>query len=129
MGKGKSKKHQGSSSTAPEQKGEESYHVLSGNRGYLKVSYTPHIDGDQFSMAYGCPRQFAQDNGRILGYDTRHGHDPIEFGPCHRHYLAQKHPYPVAQYPVVYEIFAAQWPAIDKHFKEHGSLNNFTLPE
>lgn len=122
MGKTKTKK-------VAKPKSEEYYHVLSGKRGFLKVSYHPLDSGDQFSMAFGRSDKFCQDNGRILGYDTRHGHDPLEYGPCHRHYLAKKEAFHLSEYQLVYGIFSTQWPKIDVYFKHNDSLDNFHLTE
>lgn len=111
------------------QKPEEHYHLLSRHRGFIKIAYRPALDADVFSMAYGRCDKFCQDNCRILGYDTRHGHDPVEYGPCHRHYLGNKKPFPLTEYSVVFEKFCAQWQAIDTHFENHESLDSFDLAE
>lgn len=119
-----------SSKTAGEPKPQEMYRVLNKNkhRAFIKLQYKPSAKGDAFSMAYGCPVKFSQDNGRVLGYDTRHAHDPAEYGPCHRHYLAQKEAFSPSQYEEVYEIFSAQWPVIDQHYSKNDTLDNFQLP-
>lgn len=108
-------------------KPEERCHILSGKRGFIKVSYKPSDSDEQFSLVYGRCDRFAKDNCRILGYDTRHAHDPVEFGPCHRHYLGEKAKFYLSQYIEVYDTFYPQWQAIDKHFDTHDSLDNFIL--
>ena len=116
------------SKTADEPKPQETYRVLNKNRGFIKVQYKPNSKGDVFSLVYGCPIKFSQDNGRVLGYDTQHAHDPVEYGPCHRHYLARKEAFSPSQYEEVYEIFSAQWPAIVQHYSQNDTLDNFQLP-
>jgi len=117
-----------SSKTAGVGKPQETYRVLTKNRGFIKVQYKPGLASDVFSMAYGCPSKFSEDNGRVLGYDTRHGHDSADYGPCHRHYLAKKQAFYLSQYEQVFEIFSTQWPAIIQHFSNHDTLDNFQLP-
>lgn len=109
-------------------KPQEAYRVLPRNQGFIKVRYRPNAAGDVFSMAYGCPVRFSQDNGRVLGYDTRHAHDSIQYGPCHRHYLAQKEAFHPSKYEEVFEIFSSQWPAIVQHYSQNDTLDNFQLP-
>jgi hypothetical protein len=102
--------------------------VLGKNKGFVKLQYRPSGTSEVFSMAYGCPAKFSQDNGRVLGYDTKHGHDPIDYGPCHRHYLAQKEAFHLSKYEQVFEIFSTQWPAIVQHYSNNDTLDNFQLP-
>jgi hypothetical protein len=116
------------SKTADGPKPQEAYRVLAKNQGFVKVQYRPSATGETFSMAYGCQGRFSQDNGRVLGYDTKHGHDPIEYGPCHRHYLAQKDAFHPSKYEQVFEIFSTQWPAIVQHYSNNDTLDNFQLP-
>lgn len=116
------------SSNVEEQKPQEAYRILKKNRGFIKVQYRPSATGEVFSMAYGCPIKFSLDNGRVLGYDTMHGHDLIEYGPCHRHFLAKKEAFDPVRYEQVFEIFSTQWPAIVQHYSNNDTLDNFQLP-
>lgn len=115
-------------SKAAEPKPQEAYRILSKNQGFIKVRYQSSHSGELFSMAFGCPMKFSQDNGRVLGYDTKHGHDPIDYGPCHRHYIGQKEAFQLSKYEQVFEIFSNQWPAIVQHFFNNDTLDNFQLP-
>lgn len=108
-------------------KPEERCHVLSGKRGFIKVAHKPSDTDEQFSLAYGRCDRFIMDNCRILGYDTRHTHDPIEFGPCHRHYLGTKDKFHLSKFVEVYDVFCSQWLSIDRHFGTYDSLDNFIL--
>jgi hypothetical protein len=121
-------KSKGKSQAAEIARPQKHYHVLPKGRGFLKIQYDPRPEGELFSMAYGNIAKFSLDNGRVLGYDTRHSHDPVDFGPCHRHYLARKEPFHQTKYELVYEFFSSQWPSIAEHFSQNDTLDNFQLP-
>lgn len=108
-------------------KHESKYHVLTNNRGFLKIEYKQIGPEDIFSLAFGRCDKYTIDNCRILGYDTRHHHDGINFGPCHRHYLGNKTNFEKTKYDQVYPTFERQWLSIDHHFKTNESLNNYIL--
>jgi len=62
-----------------------------------------------YALAYINPRIYSGDNGRVLGYDNRHGY-------AHRHFMGQVTPEPFTTYEALYERFEQEWQAIAMKF-------------
>jgi Family of unknown function (DUF6516) len=59
----------------------------------------------QYSLAYINSAIFAQDNGRVLGYDNSHGYS-------HKHYFGVVTPQAFTTYEELYEQFETEWQQI-----------------
>jgi hypothetical protein len=55
----------------------------------------------RYSLAYIDPATFAEDNGRVLGYDNAHGRH-------HRHYLGREADFEFTSYDDVVDRFEAE---------------------
>lgn len=55
----------------------------------------------RYNLAFICFGLYAGDNGRVLGYDTAHGH-------VHRHFAGEVEPVKPVPYGVIFERFLAE---------------------
>lgn len=62
-----------------------------------------------YALAYINPLIFSGDNGRVLGYDNRHGYS-------HRHFMGNVTAEPLQGYEALYERFEREWQAIALRF-------------
>lgn len=62
-----------------------------------------------YALAYINPLIYPGDNGRVLGYDNRHGHS-------HRHFMGVVTPEPFTSYEALYERFEQEWQSIAVKF-------------
>ncbi|MBY0339713.1 MAG: hypothetical protein K2Q19_00990 [Rhodocyclaceae bacterium] len=68
---------------------------------------------EHYALAYINPLIFARDNGRVLGYDNKHGFP-------HRHYMGQITPEPDSTWEEIRERFEAEWRQIAVDFVNGG---------
>lgn len=104
----------------------EGYHSLKGN-GFIKEYYNE--EQQKFSLAFLHAIWFQKDNGRILGYDTKHAHDGIKFGECHRHLFGVKSSFLPNNYDEVNEIFNRQYPTLIDHYQKYVTFDNYKINE
>lgn len=62
-----------------------------------------------YALAYINPLVHSGDNGRVLGYDNRHGYS-------HRHFMGTVTPEPFTTYEALYERFQQEWQLIAMQF-------------
>lgn len=62
-----------------------------------------------YALAYINPLIYSGDNGRVLGYDNRHGYS-------HRHFMGVVTPEPFTSYEALYERFEQEWQTIAMKF-------------
>lgn len=63
----------------------------------------------RYALAYINPLIYAGDNGRVLGYDNRHGYS-------HRHFMGRVTHEAFPGYEALYEKFEAEWQQIATQF-------------
>lgn len=81
--------------------------------GVLKYSVSVDMQGKiaRYSIAYINPHLFNADNGRVLGYDNRHGYH-------HRHYMGKEEMVEFISYEDIEQRFEKEWRAIHEKIKE-----------
>lgn len=65
----------------------------------------------RYNLAYINPAIFADDNGRVLGYDNAHGYH-------HRHYMGCVEPFEFESYTSVLNKFQTEWQYLIKRKRE-----------
>ena len=76
--------------------------------GVLKESVTRELPSKKvtsYALAYVNPAIYAGDNGRVLGYDNKHGFS-------HQHFMGQVTAEVFPGYEVLYERFEREWQEI-----------------
>ena len=76
--------------------------------GVLKESVTRELPSKKvisYALAYVNPAIYAGDNGRVLGYDNKHGFS-------HRHFMGQVTAEAFLGYAALYERFEREWQEI-----------------
>lgn len=67
----------------------------------------------RYNLAYINHLIYSGDNGRVLGYDNRHGH--------HRHFMGKIEPLKAARFEVIEQRFEQEWATI---LEEHHAKRN-----
>ena len=86
-----------------------------GGQGYIRIETWVDRSGHIvfYNLAFIVPHLFADDNGRILGFDNAHGvHE--------RHYLGQVEPVPYINFQTASERFYHEVRAWRKHYDNTG---------
>jgi len=81
-------------------------HKISRKRGNGELRREVWVDerGEvtRYNLAYINHNVFGGDNGRVLGYDNRHGHH-------HRHYQGNVEPFEFVSYEETEKLFEKEW--------------------
>lgn len=78
--------------------------MISRKRGNGTVRYEVWADNGavtRYNLAYINHLIFSGDNGRVLGYDNRHGH--------HRHFMGTEEPVTMTSFEEIEERFRQEW--------------------
>lgn len=81
--------------------------------GILRISVNVDKGGKvkRYSLAYINYHLCSVDNGRVLGYDNRHGYH-------HRHYMGKEEPIEFQNYEAIADRFEKEWRKLHEQAKQ-----------
>lgn len=81
--------------------------------GYLRYSVIVNKNGKlvRYSLTYINFNLYAQDNGRVLGYDNCHGHH-------HKHYMGEEEEIEFISFEDIQNQFEREWEALHEKAKK-----------